>query len=166
MKRVVKIKTAGRIIGKEMSRLFSWSFAPMQHFLKTTQDQMVDIRRITNEGNQVNAIYEIMTIVFAEKLKEAPTFWPGQKSVHPKRSPFKFVKMALSVAKTAPTPIANATHPHAVLRFTHFLPMIIKSWQRAMLAYIIALKFAIHTRDEKNIVLRMGEQKQCRSADG
>ena len=66
-----------------MSRLFSWSFAPMQHFLKTIQDQMVDIRRITNEGNQVNAIYEIMTIVFAEKLKEAPTFWPGQKSVHP-----------------------------------------------------------------------------------
>ena len=128
---------------------------------------MVDIKRITNEGNQVNATYESKTIVFAEKLKEAPTFWPGQKSVHPKRSLFKFVKMALSVAKNAPTPTANATHPHAVLRFTYFfLPMIIINWQRATLAYIIALKFAIHTRDEKNIVLRMGEQKQYRSADG
>ena len=106
-------------------------------------------------------------MVLAEKLNKARTSWPGQNSVHPKRSPFKFVIMALSVAKIAPTPTANATHPDVVLRFTYlFLLIIIKSWQRATHAYIIALKVTISTRDEKNIVLRMGEQSQRLSAGG
>ena len=90
-----------------------------------------------------------MTMTLAEKLKEAPTFWPGQKSVHPKRSSFKFVKTALSVAKIAPTPTAKATHPHVVLWFTYFfLSVIIRSWQRAILAYTIDLKHKIKGRND------------------
>ena len=87
--------------------------------------------------------------------------------MHPKRSSFKFVKTALSVAKIAPTPIAKATHPYVVLWFTYFfLSVIIRSWQRAILAYTIDLKLKINGRDDWYIALRVGEQLQCRRAGG
>jgi hypothetical protein len=62
---------------------------------------------------------------------------------------YKFVITAVSVAKIAPTPTANATHPQVVLRLTYFfLSVIIRNWQKAMLAYTIDLKLKINARDD------------------